>query len=135
MPPKQPAKPLRSIKPAAPKPGPKRKQYTLFQRVLTNDQKDVIFCAYNRYHHVGRPLLHEEICGIIGIWLGKEPQPGDVARLLKAFDDSEHPTTKKHDVSSNDKGNDLEKKVDGFFSTYLERNIEARARAEILKGL
>ncbi len=66
----------------------------LFGRMLNDDEVDLIFFAYHRYLHEGRPLMQEEICGIIWIWLGKQTSPYDMQTIFKTFDDPENPATK-----------------------------------------
>lgn len=132
MPPKESTKP--TSKPSS------RGQYSkhrpqLFGKSLDADELDLIFFAYNRYFYERRPLLREEACGIIGVCFGKEPRITDVKDLLDAFDKPENALTRELQGSTDGKVEGLEKVVKTCFNKYLEKDAEAQARAEYLRGL
>lgn len=116
--------------------GRSQQSFTLLRKFLNNNDLDLIFFAYNRYLYERRPLLREEVCGIIGIWFAKEPpRLIDVKNVLDTFDDDQHPLSQKHQRSADGNLEDLQRKVNEWFNAYLERNAEANARARYLRGL
>ena len=108
----------------------------LVGKLLNARDLDLIFFAYNRYRYEGRPLVREEVCGIIGLWFDrKPPHLRDAKNLLDTFDNPQHPLSVKHQGSTAGKVKDLEPLVNDMFHTYLGNDEEATARAEYLKGM
>ena len=108
----------------------------LLGKHLNAEELDLIFFAYNRYRYEGRPLLREEICGIIGLRFDKEPPHlRNAKNLLDNFDNPRHPLSVKYQGSTAGKVEALEPSVNDMFHTYLQKDEEAKATAEYLKGM
>lgn len=66
---------------------------------------------YKRYHYNGRPLSHEEVCDMWGLWKRKNPT---YKRQKGLFDELD--------------------KVDGAFTAHAEEMIEIEGNTEILQA-
>ena len=103
---------------------------------LNIDLLNLIYFAYIRYRHDERPLLREEVCGIVGVRLKKPtPRTTDASGVLNIFDDPRDPLSEKHHGLTAGIVQGLETEVKTYLVTYLEHDAEAKARSIYLRGL
>lgn len=126
--------------PPGPKKGPNKDslKWIVDKHMLTRREVTKIFSGYHRFLFQERPLVREEIFGIVAIMLGKKTvsplTPNVLNGMLDIFDDPNHPYTIEHAKLYEEDAPNLDTAVDESYQTLCEDPLAIDRRA-ILNGL
>ena len=78
----------------------------------------------------------EEVGGILGVEYKREaPSNNSLGKVFNIFNDPDWDVTKKYKARTKNKTNELSKKVEELFRTYLDKNPKAKQMAKELEGV
>lgn len=107
----------------------------LWGAYLKENELDLVYTACH-YLYMGRPLMLEEVGGILGVEYKREaPSNNSLGKVFNIFNDPDWDVTKKYKARTKNKTNELSKKVEELFRTYLDKNPKAKQMAKELEGV